>query len=99
MFRFIKEENLHHEISRLMLIELYQQPNMRFESILEQLDFKRRDKEKLKSYIPLLSEKFDQINTSKEADAKFHWIMGQIRNKAIGNIALTELSNIVKESI
>ncbi len=99
MFRFIKEENLHPEISRLMLVELYQQPNMRFESILEQLDFKRRDKEKLKSYIPLLSEKFDQINTSKEADAKFHWVMGQIRNKAIGNIALTDLAKIVKESI
>lgn len=99
LFRFVKEENLHHEISRPMLIELYQQPNMRFDSILEQLNFKRRDKEKLKSYIPLLSEKFDQINSSKEPDAKFHWIMGQIRDKAIGNIALTELSKLVKESI
>ncbi len=99
MFRFIKEENLHYEISRLMLDELYQQPNMRFDSILEQLKFKRRDREKLKSYVPLLSEKFDQINTSKDPDAKFHWIMGQIRNKAIGNIALTELSILVKESI
>ncbi len=99
MFRFIKEENLHYEISRLMLVELYQHPNMRFDSMLEELKFKRRDKEKLKSYIPLLSEKFDQINTSKESDAKFHWIMGQIRHKAIGNIALTKLSKFVKESI
>lgn len=99
MFRFIKEENLHYEISRLMLVELYQHPNMRFDSMLEELKFKRRDKEKLKSYIPLLSEKFDQINTSKESDAKIHWIMGQIRHKAIGNIALNKLSKIVKESI
>ncbi len=99
MFRFIKEENLHQEISRLMLVELYQHPNMRFESILEQLNFKRRDKEKLKSYIPLLSEKFDQINSSKNPNAKFDWIMGQIRNKAMGNIPLSELSVLVKESI
>ena len=99
MFRYLKEQKIHHEFARVMLVDLYQHPNMRFDSILEQLDFKHRDIEKIKSYIPLLSEKFDQINTSKNPNAKYDWIMGEIRYKAIGNIALSQLAKLVKESI
>ena len=99
MFRYLKEQKIHFEFARVMLVDLYQHPNMRFDSILEQLDFKHRDKQKLKSYIPLLSEKFDQINTSKNPNAKCDWIMGQIRHKAIGNIPLSQLAQLVKENI
>ena len=99
LFRFIKEQNLVPEIAEAMLAELYEHPNILFDSLLEMISFKRRNKEKIKSYIPLLKEKFEQICTSKEHDANFHWIMGQIRPKAIGNLPLSEVAQIVKEAL
>ncbi|KAA3631179.1 MAG: Glu-tRNA(Gln) amidotransferase GatDE subunit E [Calditrichaeota bacterium] len=99
LFRFIKEQNLVPEIAEVMLEELYKHPNILFDSLLEMINFKKRNEEKIKSYIPLLKEKFEQICTSKEPDANFHWIMGQIRPKAIGNLPLSEVALIVKEAL
>lgn len=97
--RFLKDKEIDPEIAYLVLKELYTYPNMLFDSLLESVNFKRRTEEKLKSHLPVLQEKFSEICTSKDPGAGYHWIMGQLRNKALGNIPLKRLSEIVKEEL
>lgn len=97
--RFLKENNIHPNIAPTMLKEIYAHPNLFFDSLLEMIDYKKRDTKKLKSYLPSLNEKFDQIVTSPDPDARFHWLMGQVRKKALGNISLTELSQLIREGL
>lgn len=99
LFKFISERNLDPEIVKEMLPEVYEHPNIDFEAVLETVEYKGRNLEKLKSYIPAHCVKFDQINNSQNPRAKHDWIMGQLRPKALGNFPLSELSRIVEEEI
>lgn len=97
LFEFIKAKNLQVEITYDMLREVYEHPNMVLDSVLTSVDYKKHNKQSIEALIPLLYEKFKQINRSKDENAGFRWIMKELRPLAVGNIRLAELAEIVRD--
>jgi glutamyl-tRNA(Gln) amidotransferase subunit E len=99
LFLFLKEQKIEVELIHKMLGETYKYPNIEFSSLLEQINFKRYSEKRLKSYIGSFDNKFDEICHSKDPKAKYHWVMGQLRDKVLGNIPLSRLSGIVSKEL
>jgi glutamyl-tRNA(Gln) amidotransferase subunit E len=92
LFGFLKKKGIHYEIAEKMLPELLQHPKMDFDSILSGLKFKKMKEEIILEKIPFLIEKFNQTKAGPDKKDRSNWVMGQLRNIALGNISLTELS-------
>ncbi|MCK5127113.1 MAG: Glu-tRNA(Gln) amidotransferase subunit GatE [candidate division Zixibacteria bacterium] len=95
LFKFIHNAGLHHNISSLMMPELYAHPKMVFDSILDVVGYKKRSKSDILKHVPDLRKKFAEIGITKTAPAEINWIMGHLRKIAIGNVSLKELSDAV----
>ncbi len=99
LIKFCKENGYHSPLGAMMLPELYQHPNMDFNSILTVIKFKKRSKDELISQIDFLSKKFDNEAKNNTKENKAAWIMGQIRPMAVGNICLAELKSEIDNMI
>lgn len=88
LFRFIKDNQLHHSVAKLMLPVVYQYPNMDFNSVLTSINFKRKTEEELLAPVDYLVEKFKEIKTAKKdrPENVVNWVMGQLHKQALGNI-------------
>lgn len=91
LFTYLKNNNIDFAIARKMILELYQHPKLDFDSVLAYVNFKKVDKQSIIERIPYLKEKYQQTRRSKKEGADIRWIMGQLRNQALGNINLSEL--------
>lgn len=92
LFRFLKKKGIQYELAEKMLPDMIKHPKMDFESILTGINFKKHSKEAILSKLPLLYDKFSEgKDVIYESDRK-DWVMGKLRNIAIGNVNLTELS-------
>ncbi len=91
LYKYVKDSKLDTEIVKTMLPVVYQYPKMDFDSVLVNLEFKRFSKDEVVSKIPFLKDKYKSIKTSKLPVAEKHWVMGQLRKMAVGNIPLKEL--------
>ena len=97
LFAFIRVQKLEQEILYELLPVAYQHPNLDMESVLASLQFSRHDRNSIFSLIPLLREKFAQVNTSQDSGAGQRWVMKKLRKMAIGNIPLPELAQAVRQ--
>ncbi len=75
-----------------MLPVIFQHPNMDFESVLTTVNFKRLRREEILAPLPLLKEKFKKIGTSKDPAAAARWIVGNLRQLALGNMPMREVT-------
>jgi len=91
LYKYVTASKLDAEIVKTMLPVVYQYPKMDFGSVLVNLDFKQFSKEEIVSKIPFLKDKYKNIKTSKLPEAEKHWVMGQLRKMAVGNVGLPEL--------
>ncbi len=91
LFEYIKENRLDIMIAGNMLPVIFEHPKMDFESVLTSIHFKRMGREEILVKIDFLIEKFKKIRHKKKEGIIGHWIMGQLRNPATGNMDLTEL--------
>ena len=91
LFKYLKDNNLDVHLIWKMIHHAYQYPKMDCESILTSLKFKKTPKEEILSAIPFLRKKFKEIRISKDDNVELHWIMGQLRKTALGNMNLKEL--------
>ncbi len=96
LLHFLKKNNLDFEISKSVIPLIYRHPNKDFDSILKILKFKKTSRPNILSKIPDLNKKFNQIHVSKNAHARVDWIMGELRPKALGNMDLKTLREIVE---
>jgi glutamyl-tRNA(Gln) amidotransferase subunit E len=99
LFAFVKEKGLQPEIVEPMLEEVYRHPNMVLDSVLKVAGFSPSTAEEIEAEIPTLDKKFDTICTSRDPRARYHWIMGRLRRRALGNISLSKLGELVERSI
>ena len=97
LFAFVHERGLQREILYEMLPVAYEHPNMDFDSVLASIQFVPHDRASILSLVPLLREKFAQINTSPDAGAGIRWMMKKLRPMALGNMALPELAAVIRE--
>ena len=78
-----------------MLPVVIEHPMMDFESILTSINFKQISQHEILAKIPFLKKKFRQNSNNPDKMSEIRWIMGQLRNIAMGNIDLKELSNSI----
>jgi len=96
LFSFIHNRNLKKEIIQKMLPIIYQHPNMDFDSVLIEMEYKKISEKEIRSHIPILRKKFNEIRISQNHQAETDWIMGELRPLALGNMDLTELKILVE---
>lgn len=99
LFDFVGRSKLEKEILKYMLPEVYQYPNMDFESILTTIEYKKIPAKEILSNIPVLKEKFKDIAHPDNPDGKRAmalWVMGRLRPLAVGNMDLAELRKKVE---
>ncbi len=99
LFAYIHKNKLDPAIAKPVLAVLMEYPKMDFSSILTSLKFKKRSREDLLAPVSFLVGKFREIRKSKNPDITIHWLMGQIRSQAIGNIPLDEYSRLISNQI
>ena len=99
LFAFAREKGLTPEIVEPMLSEVYCHPNMVLDSVLKVIGYGPVWAEQLASDIPTLDRKFATICTSRDPQARYHWIMGRLRKRALGNLPLAQLGELVERSI
>ena len=93
LFKFLNKSNLKKDLALRMLPELVQHPKMDFESILNAINFKRYSENEILEKIPILTDKFAEgKDTIIESDL-INYVMGQLRNMAMGNMDLKALSD------
>ena len=95
LFAFMKEHNLEYDITYDMLPVIYTHPEMEMMTVLKSINFTKRSRDSILSMLPAMSERFNEINTSKDYKAKFRWMMKELRKTALGNIPLNELAHII----
>jgi glutamyl-tRNA(Gln) amidotransferase subunit E len=96
LFKFLKDNGLNEQLALRMLPELIQHPKMDFESILNAIKFKRYRKEEILDKIPILTHKFAEGKTIIVESDLINYVTGQLRNMALGNMSLRELSESIK---
>ncbi len=97
LFAFINEQNIERELLYNILPVVYKHPKMDMKSVLESINFYKRDRDSILSLIPLMQEKFASIKTSKNDEAELRWIMKELQSIAIGNIPLHELAETIRK--
>jgi glutamyl-tRNA(Gln) amidotransferase subunit E len=99
LFKFKNREKLAKEIIKPMLAVLYEHPEMNFNSVLKILKYRKFTEQHILSLVPGLKAKFKKIKISEEAGAEIRWIMGKLRNTAIGNMEMNRLSHKITEEM
>jgi len=97
LYAFINEQKIERELLYKMLPVVYQHPNMDINSVLEIINFSKRDRDSILSRIPLMQKTFAAIKTSSNDDAELRWIMKQLHSIAIGNMPLHELADTIRK--
>lgn len=91
----LKGRSLDRELIRPMLPVIYQHPKMDFDSILISIGYKPMAPEAVISGLSFLKQKFRSINTSQ--NGMTHWLMGQLRPQALGNLPMKELRSLIEK--
>ena len=94
--KYLQTNHLDIQLMKRMIPLLFQYPKMDFDSALASMDFKKVNKEDIISKIPFLRNKFSEVRISKNDNVESHWIMGQLRKIALGNIDLKELATSIR---
>jgi glutamyl-tRNA(Gln) amidotransferase subunit E len=97
LFEFIIRKKLRRDLLKEMLPEVYEHPNMDFDSVLTTIEYRPVSEEEIHGAIPVLKEKFLEISKSKEKAALVSWVMGKLRPLALGNMDMKELRMKVEE--
>lgn len=96
LFKFLKEEGLDFELAKKMMPVVYQYPKMEFDSVLVNINYKPVKKKNIIDHISFLKKKFIPKRNYRNPNDENNWIMGQLRQAAIGNMSLTELAQHLK---
>jgi len=95
LFKFLKDSGLREELAFRMIPELVQHPKMEFESILSAIKFKRYTLDEITDKILILSDKFAEGKWMISETDLINFVMGQLRNMALGNVDMKELSDAI----
>ena len=95
LFKFLKTSGLREELALRMITELVQHPKMEFESILNAIKFKRYTMDEITDKIPILTDKFAEGKDCISETDLINFVMGQLRNMALGNVDMKALSDAI----
>jgi glutamyl-tRNA(Gln) amidotransferase subunit E len=95
-FCFLEDEGIEFELAKKAVPLLISQPKKDFKSVLQAIHYKKSTRQTLLSKIPELKNKFQVFNSSNSTHAEMDWMMGKLRDLALGNMPLTELSRAIE---
>ncbi len=96
---FLQMQRIDLAIAGELLPELYQHPQMDPLSVLTSVNFKRIPESQVLETIPFLEKIADQAGVTNVPEARVHWIMGQLRPTALGNLGMPELYEQVADMV
>jgi glutamyl-tRNA(Gln) amidotransferase subunit E len=99
LFGFISKKKLIPSVARVMLPVIYDNPDMEFGSVLIAIDFRKYSINEIVASVDFLYKKFAQIRYNETEKAAIDWLMGQLRQQAVGNVELTELKSEIENKI
>lgn len=99
LFSFIRSNRLDQAIARPILAVMMDYPKMDFTSILTGLKFKKRSQDELLAPVSFLIGKFREIRKSDNSAVTLHWLMGQVRTQALGNLPMNEYSRMIQVQV
>ncbi|KQC07974.1 MAG: hypothetical protein APR54_05295 [Candidatus Cloacimonas sp. SDB] len=99
LMSFCKKKKLEQNILPDMLPILYENSNIEFESILRLIKYQKYSKKKIISEIDTLKKVFRNLRTRDSFQAELKWIMGNLREIALGNINMNELSQVITQNL
>lgn len=99
LFITVHKKELHKDILKELIKALAETNTDSLNSLLQTIEFKSRTKNDITSKIQSLQNTFHKISKTDNKPAEINWIMGQLRNKAIGNMDLKELRSVVEGKV
>ncbi len=97
--RFVNDQGLDKSILTIMLPVVYEHPNMAFESVLTTIGYRPAQTRDILAHVPALRRKFKDVCTSSAPNACTDWIMGNLRNLALGNMALADIRRAIDKEV
>lgn len=91
LFAHIHEKKLVPEIARDMLRVMYQHPDMDMDSVLGRVRYRPAGREEILKGVGALRREFQDIGHSNRTAAQVDWLMGRLRESALGNMPMREL--------
>ncbi|MCF8367900.1 MAG: Glu-tRNA(Gln) amidotransferase subunit GatE [Bacteroidales bacterium] len=98
MFKYLNNQKILHNIAEKMLPVVYEHPKMDFDSVLESIGYKKIKASEIISKIPFLKNKWETTGKVKTEENMVHWVMGELRGQAAGNISFEELKKHIIHS-
>jgi glutamyl-tRNA(Gln) amidotransferase subunit E len=95
LMKYLKSKDLDPAIAKRMLVQVYNNPEEDFDSILNKTGFKEIERNELIGKLHFFQNEYKEIRRSKNDDAGRRWIMGKMKKMAAGNISLKELSIMI----
>jgi len=97
LLAFLKSRNIDPEISKKMLWIIYRHPERDFETVLAEVNYRKISHDEIVKMIPRLLEEYHEIKRSKKDGAGATWVMGKLRESALGNVSLPKLSEEIRQ--
>lgn len=98
LLSFLQNNNLEIRLAEKMLPQVFRYPKMDFESILENIEFKRMTANEILGRIPVLQNKFTPHKNIRKDQKCANWLMGKLREHMLGNISPSELKTHITNS-
>ena len=99
ILRDLRDNNLERELIRLMLPVVYAHPKMDLDSVLISIGFRRMEASQVFANVGFLREKFSAIRRKPGREVEINWLMGQLRESAMGNMDLGKLRSGLEKLI
>jgi len=99
LFEYITINKIKPEIIKEVLPLLVKNPEKSIESVLKELDYKQMTMDELLQMIPDKLKKFKLYSPDNDGIKATSWLMGQLRDDAIGNVSLEELQAEVEKVV
>jgi len=95
--KYMKDEELDFYIIHKLLKKAVNSSNLNYDDLLAKIGFKRYSKDELFEKADNLMNEYDTLpKKSSNLGAKQRWVMGKIKNFALGNINLTTIAEYLK---
>ena len=97
LLKYLRKNDLDRELAKPMLPVLYQHPKMDFDSMLTSVNFKKMNEEKVLANLDFLDEKFSNTARNNGSEQRVNWLMGELRENAVGNMNLKDLRKKIEQ--
>lgn len=95
--RAVIARGLHPEILQELVPVTYVAPSTTLDTLLTRIGYETASERTLVNNMAALSTEFSRRSSRTAADARMHWVVGQVRHKALGNVPMARAAELAEE--